>query len=275
MNSKLPHVPLTSLIIDDDVLAHDEIKRCIAEIDWMDQPQSCLNPVKAIDMIALLKPDLIFLDIEMPYLSGTELLDVLGPGSPPVIMTTAHRSYAFQGYRYEVEYFLEKPITLKPLLKALRKIRLAHIVNNPSLPINAATTIGPVPTSKKASSPTQNTATAAAAGKVDFSRTKMLIRKNDGILSIRYDELYMVRSDGNYLELFTKTGIHLIRKGLKEMLDFLPHYFIQTHRSYIVNSEFIETISYDTVTLAECSEDAKISKRFKRNVYRKLGNVHG
>lgn len=274
MNSKLPHAPLTSLIIDDDVLAHDEIKRCIAEIDWMDQPQSCLNPVKAIDMIALLKPDVIFLDIEMPYLSGTELLDILGPSSPPVIMTTAHRGYAFQGYQYEVEHFLEKPITLKPLLKALRKIRLAHIVNNPALPINAPI-ISPDPSSKKAPLSNQNTTTAAGAGKVDFSRTKMLIRKNDGILSIKYDELYMVRSDSSYLELFTKTGIHLIRKGLKELLDFLPHYFIQTHRSYIVNSEFIEGFSYDTVTLAECSEDAKISKRFKRNVYKKLGNVHG
>ncbi|HEV7382563.1 MAG TPA: LytTR family DNA-binding domain-containing protein [Dyadobacter sp.] len=275
MNSKLIHSPLTSLIVDDDILAHNDIKQRLAEIDWMDEPKSCLNPVKAIDMILSFKPDIIFLDIEMPHLSGTELLDILGPTSSAVIMTTAHRHYTFQAYEYQVHGFLEKPIKLRPLLRAISKVRLDHIVNTSAVMDS---------TSPQASSPQtddhtllspENTAAGKNAIQADFSKTKMWIRDKESIIPIDYKHLYMIKSNGSYVELFTNMQVYLIRKGIKKLLDTLPDYFIQTHRSYIVNSEFIIKLSDDTVLLSECKENAKISKRFRRKVYNKLGHIHG
>ncbi|REA56437.1 hypothetical protein DSL64_26955 [Dyadobacter luteus] len=275
MNSSFPDVLLRSLIIDDQISVHNQIKQHIAKIEFMDLPQSCINPIRAPQMITSLKPHIIFLDIEMPDISGIELLDVLGPISAAIIIVTAHKQHAWQGYQYHVQDFLDKPIQFRELFKAVNKVRLSYLAK--AMPIEssiAPLAVMPVATAPERR-PMEENPTVVNGLRARFEKTKMMIKVEKDVVFIKYSDLYMIRSEGNYLKLFTKAGTYVIRRKLKQVLESLPYDFIQTHRSYIVNSESVVRSYGNTILFSEISDNAKISKRFKHKVYRKLGQIHG
>ena len=110
------------LAIDDEILALDLIEDNIRKIPFLDLVKKCQNPIEAMEILRQQKIDLLFLDIQMPDISGIQLLKSL-PRKPVVIFTTAYSNYATEGYDLDVLDYLLKPYTFDRFLKAVNKAR--------------------------------------------------------------------------------------------------------------------------------------------------------
>lgn len=160
------------------------------------------NSIEAVKQINKSKPDLIFLDIEMPGLNGFDLLELLGGNPVKVIFTTAHSAYAIQAVGLKAAAYLLKPIQPEDLETALERVYTSIV-------------------------PKTNIAL----------KNKLSIPYADGIQLIPYEDIIYCRSNGNYTEFFLSTQDKIMAsKTLKHFGDLLPEsQFLRIHKSYIVN----------------------------------------
>lgn len=200
------------LVIDDEPIARKLLKEYIEETDFLELSGMAENPLKATGLINSLKPDLIFLDINMPKMSGLEFLRSI-PNLPMVIMTTAYGQYALDGFELAVVDYLVKPFSLERFLKASQKaLELKLLRGNQSAP--------------------------------EATEDDHFYVKCDGrIVKVIYDELLYVEGLANYIVLHTTTGKLVVYLTIKGLLDKLPPaQFMQVHKSYIVNTGRIDSI---------------------------------
>ncbi|WP_179412516.1 LytR/AlgR family response regulator transcription factor [Mucilaginibacter sp. E4BP6] len=203
---------LNCIIIDDEPIARKLLQEYIEETDFLKLVGVAENPVKAISVISSVQADLIFLDINMPKMSGIEFLKSSN-NLPMVIMTTAYGQYALEGFEMAVIDYLVKPFSLERFIKASRKaLQLAVLKQN---------TIKP-----------------------EEENTEYFYVKCDGkIERVLYNELIYVEAMANYITLYTiddKLVVYLTIKGILEKLP--PEKFMQVHKSYLVNKDKINTI---------------------------------
>lgn len=123
MEKKLTTPKLRCLIVDDEETAQYALIQLIKTVPWLSLEARCYSAVEAIDVIACGKFEIIFLDVQMPGLSGMELLSLLSPPKPQIIVTTAFREYAYEGFLHQVCHFLLKPIHPLPFMQAVLKAR--------------------------------------------------------------------------------------------------------------------------------------------------------
>jgi len=216
---------LKCLIIDDEPIARKLLQEYIEETDFLELVGTAENPLKATGLINSLKPDLVFLDINMPKMSGMEFLRS-APNLPMVIMTTAYGQYALDGFELAVIDYLVKPFSLERFLKATQKaLELKSLKDNKQEP--------------------------------EHILVGHFYTKCDGkIIKVIYDELLYVEAMANYIILYTTTGkliVYLTIKGILEKLP--PAQFIQVHKSHIVNTGKIDSIEGNML----CLGDVKIS----------------
>lgn len=114
-------MPTRCLIVDDEPLAIEILESFVKRVDSLELVGSCTNGVKAFDVLKKEKVDLLFLDIQMPKLTGIEFLKILNP-APKVIFTTAYRDYAVESYELNVVDYLLKPIAFDRFLMAINKV---------------------------------------------------------------------------------------------------------------------------------------------------------
>jgi two-component system LytT family response regulator len=272
-------VPLRCLIIDDEGSAHKTLKYHIGKVPWLAFAHSCMNAVQALEVISFTKPDIIFLDIDMPHLSGIEMLTLAGTISSSVILTTAHEKFAIQGYEHNVTDFLLKPISFPRFLRAVNKVRESASLSpaqiqgldsagshqlNPHHPFQIIDCTYP--------------AGAAQAQPVEtpvFSEKMMWIKVDKTIYPLEYNQIYMVQSYGNYVWICSKGRRDLVRASLTLLVKNLPPHFIQTHRSYIVNSEQISHISGNEIYMSDHNYKALIAKDLRNDFLKKLNVSYG
>jgi two-component system LytT family response regulator len=272
-------VPLRCLIIDDEGSAHKILKFHIGKVPWLEFVHSCMNAVRALEVISSLKPDIIFLDVDMPHLSGIEMLTLAGTISSSVILTTAHEKFAIQGYEHDVIDFLLKPISFTRFLRAVNKVRergsprptqreracaAASSGLNPHHPFHIV----------DCTKPTDAALTQSVDSPV-FAEKMMWIKMDKNIYPLEYKQIYMIQSYGNYVRIFSKSRVHLVRTSLTLLVKNLPPHFIQTHRSYIVNSAHISRISGNEIHMTDTDFKARIAKELRNDFFKKLPVSYG
>ncbi|WAC13273.1 LytR/AlgR family response regulator transcription factor [Dyadobacter pollutisoli] len=271
--------PLQCLIIDDESSAHKTLKFHMGKVPWLEFTHSCMNAVRALELISSIRPDIIFLDVDMPHLSGIEMLGLAGRISASVILTTAHEKFAIQGYEYDVTDFLLKPISFPRFLRAVNKVRER---GNPDPSRNerpaAAATNEPHP-----HHPFQivdctrpaDTALASPADSPVFAEKMMWVKVDKNIYPLEYKHIYMIQSYGNYVQIYSRAHKLVVRTSLTLLLKNLPPHFIQTHRSYIINSAHISHISGNEIYLTDLGFKAMISKELRNDFLRRLPVSYG
>lgn len=203
---------LKCLIIDDEPIARKLLQEYIEETDFLKLVGTAENPLKATGLINELQPDLVFLDINMPKMSGLDFLRSAN-NLPMVIMTTAYGQYALDGFDLAVVDYLVKPFSLERFLKASQKALELHTLKQ-----------------KK-----------PAAERAENSH--IFVKCDGRIEKVLLDELIYIEALANYVTLYTKTGKLLAYLTIKGILESLPPgKFLQVHKSYIVNLDFITTI---------------------------------
>lgn len=219
---------LKCVVVDDEAIARSLLADYISKIPELELIATCATALEAMPHIRSGKVDLLFLDIEMPEITGIDFLKSLGPG-PQVILTTAYSEYAIQSYEYGVADYLLKPIEFNRFYKSVN--RLLANVN-----IQAAPTVVPP--------------TATATEKTDDF---LFVKADNKVLKVNYAEIQYITSKGAYVQIVTTAGQKIMTlQSMNKMEEILPPAtFFRVHRSHIINISYVNAIEGNTLRLAD------------------------
>ncbi len=215
------------LLVDDEEPAHEVLRYFIGKIPWLETAGSCYNVIDASKAIPEVNPGVIFLDINLPELSGLELLKILRLDHTPVILTSAYAEYAVDGFACDVTSFLLKPIRFELFLKAATKIKLIH---------------------------DQQTGYRPAGYMHGMHHTSaddghLWIRADKKLLCLRFGDIFAIEGNGDYVKFYCADEVITSRCSLSTVSEKLTSpVFIKTHRSYIVNRNAIKQIDGKIIT---------------------------
>lgn len=209
---------LKTLIIDDEPLAHNVIRKYAEDIKSIEIKGFCKDALEAIEILEKQSIDLIFLDINMPKLSGIEFLKTL-KNPPLVILTSAYTEYAMEGYELNVLDYLVKPFSFARFLKAVQKAE--HQVQL-----------------------TQKSTIEEKVGSV-------FIKSNKKTYQVKFSEIIYIEGLGDYIKIYTEKSHLVTNISMKKMEELLPsNEFHRIHKSHIVNLMKIIAIEGNMVELA-------------------------
>lgn len=216
---------LKTIIIDDEPLAHQVILNHAKQLTQLKIIGQFYNPIQAMEFINREGVDLCLLDINMPKLSGLEFLQTL-VNPPLMIITTAYKEYALEGYEHNVCDYLVKPIEFKRFIKAINKAAAQHALIERSLVQEQKITI---PAEEKT----------------------ILIKGDKKVHRVPLDELIYIESYGSYLKYFM-TSEQIVGLGKMHDMEKLlpPTSFTRIHKSYIVNLSKIRSVAKNHVVIA-------------------------
>jgi len=208
------------LLIDDEKLARERLKKLLAGFhSTFKIIGEAKNGNQAESLINDLKPDIIFLDIEMPGQNGFELLSKL-PQLPIVIFCTAHEEYALKAFNTNSIDYLVKPVKLDRLEQTVKKIN--SLQNNlTSLQL-------------------QQVIQEISKNKQEKKMTSITVKKKDKIIFIKLEEVSHFEAQDKYVTIHTNQEEEIIEQSLSKLSEKLPEHFIRVHRKYIINSHFIK-----------------------------------
>jgi DNA-binding LytR/AlgR family response regulator len=208
---------LKTLIIDDEPLAQNVLKKYAEDIKSIEIKGCCKDALEALEILEKQTIDLIFLDINMPKLSGIEFLKTLKI-PPMVILTTAYTDYALEGYELNVLDYLVKPFSFVRFLKAIQKAE--H-----QLQLTQKSTI-------------------------DEKAESIFIKSNKKSYQIRFSEIIYIEGLGDYIKIYTEKSHLVTNLSMKKMEELLPaNEFYRIHKSHIVNRMKILAIEGNMVEL--------------------------
>ncbi|WP_117884136.1 LytR/AlgR family response regulator transcription factor [Aureibaculum luteum] len=209
------------LVIDDEPLALQVIQKHLDKIPGVEIVATFQNPVAAFDMIKSTKIDLIFLDIEMPLLSGIDFLKTL-QNPPKVIFTTAYRNYATESYELDVVDYLLKPISFPRFLKALNKYK--NLVNM--------------------------TVSESIIKEVEV-HDYLYVNSNKKFIKLNFEEILYVESLKDYVKVYLNDSSVITKDSISNFKHKLPKEFLRIHRSFIVNTNKVTAFTKVDVEIGE------------------------
>jgi DNA-binding LytR/AlgR family response regulator len=232
---------LQCIIVDDEPIARKGLEEDIRQIGFIDIIGVAESSFKALELVAIKNPDLIFLDIEMPRLNGLDFIKNL-KNPPMVIITTAYSKYALQGYELDVIDYLMKPIDFNRLLKSCTKAKeFEELKNNKS---------------RTLVSPTDHF---------------LFVKFNGKFEKIFSDEILFIEAANNYVILHTPAKKILTYDSLKNILINLPaDNFIKVHKSYIVAIGKVSSVEKNEINIS--GTIIPISRNLKDTVMQKILN---
>jgi two-component system LytT family response regulator len=210
------------VIIDDETPAREIIKHYLKEVDSVEVIAECADGFSGLKSVSFLKPDLVFLDIQMPRLTGIEMLEVLTE-KPEIIFTTAYDQFALRAFELNAVDYLLKPFQKRRFLDAVKKA------------------IDKIRSGKGNKEP----ASQLLAKKPELSSpiNRIVVRKGSAINLVPVEQIRYVEAQDDYVMIYHKTGKALKQQTLKFYEENLPkEYFVRIHRSYIVRIEEIKQI---------------------------------
>lgn len=218
------------IITDDEPIARKGLRSYIEKIDFLTLTGECEDAIQLNTMLKTTPPDLLFLDIEMPHISGIELLSSIH-NPPKVIIISAYEQYALKGYELDVVDYLLKPVSFERFLKAVNKV---HDLLEKE---------------------TKNTGEKYVFVKSDKQLKKILLK-----------EILFIESMENYITIYTTSSKEIVYTTLKHMLDSLPgENFLQVHRSYIANIEHIKSIEGNLLNIG--THKIPVARNLKDKVF--------
>lgn len=210
---------IRTLIVDDEPLARRGLRAALAKDREIEIVDEAADGPEAIEKIRSIKPDLVFLDIQMPELNGFEVLDSLGADEiPMVVFVTAYDQYALNAFQVHALDYLLKPYEDERLLEAVDRAK-AHLRQ------------------KNGSSPMKRVQEMLDSTRGERSRVgRIMVRSGGRITFVRVDDVDWIEAQGDYICLHTQGKKHLIREKISDMETQLsPENFLRIHRSTMVN----------------------------------------
>ena len=231
------------LVVDDEQPAREILQKHIGGVELLEWAGSCNNAVEALSFLQSNTVDLLFLDIQMPHILGTNFIRTL-KNPPKVIFTTAYRKYAVEGFELDAVDFLLKPIGFDRFLKAVNKIFQLNLQSNlPELekPEN----------SKESAQPF------------------LYFRSDRKMVKVLFNDILYIEGLRDYIKIFTTTKTIITKHLLASLQEMLPaDSFLRIHRSYIVSISKIDSYRSDIIEIAK--KELPIGRLYKHDVNKLL-----
>jgi len=225
------------MIVDDEPVAIRIIRQHLSKMDQYEVVKSCTDAMEAFRYLTRSEVDLLLLDIEMPELTGIQLFKTLDH-PPALILVTAHRDYAVEGFELNALDYLMKPVSFPRFIKALERFEQSQSANQ---------------TSNNHQSP-------------DFIFVTVDRKKK----KITLDEILYIESLKDYIRIYTRDEMIITKETTSGFEQRLPSdSFLRIHRSFIINVEKIEMISYDEISLGR--HTIPIGRSYREEVMERLG----
>jgi DNA-binding LytR/AlgR family response regulator len=229
---------INCIIIDDEPLARKGLKEYIADIDFLNLIGEYDNALKAAEQIGRGEVQLLFLDIQMPKITGLDFFKTLQQ-APPVIFTTAYHKYALDGFELNALDYLVKPVSFERFLKAAMRAKEFYEVRQ----VNSN------------DKPTE--------------ADHFFIKADNKLVRLNYDEILFAEALQNYVVIHTTEKKYITYLTFKSVEEYLPaSLFVKVHKSYIVSAGKIESIEGNEIRIG--THNIPISRNLKDEVMEKL-----
>ena len=240
---------ITCIIVDDEQPAIDVIEHYVKQIPSLQLLASFTNPLQALQLLNEKPVDLLFLDIQMPEISGIDLIRAIR-GRSKVILTTAYSEFVSEGFELEVADYLLKPVSFPRFLAAVQRVQQAQAASvNPRAP-------GALPQVKSI----ETTGDDDSADDYFFVKTEL----KGKMLKINLKEIDYIEGMKNYVAIHHDGTRTIALLNMKDLEDRLPtRYFMRIHRSYIIALEKIIAIEGNTVFLRKVKEGILLGETYK------------
>lgn len=230
------------LIIDDEPPAREILRQHIGGVDALQLVGLCSNAVEAISFLKQNPVDLLFLDIQMPQLLGTNFIRTL-QNPPKVIFTTAYRKYAIEGFELDAVDYILKPISFERFLKAVNKVLQISVATEAALP--------------------------SKENHADPNSLFLYFRADRKMVKVFFHEILFIESLKDYIKIVTTTKTIVTKYVLYTLEEMLPAgKFLRIHKSYIVAINKVDSYNAETIQIAK--HEIPIGKLYKIEVIRKL-----
>ncbi|SDM32470.1 LytR/AlgR family response regulator transcription factor [Kriegella aquimaris] len=227
------------LIVDDEHIARKILSDYVGKVPELELVASCSSALQALNHIKNDRIDVLFLDIQMPDLTGLDFLKIL-PNRPATILTTAYSEFAVQSYELDVVDYLLKPIDFDRFYKAVTKV-ISLKDSKVDYPLTSSPTL---------------------------STDKLFIKADGKIISVAFQDIIVINGQGPYVQLITVYNRKIMTlQSMSKLEELLPANFHRIHRSHIVNINHIDSIDGYMVRLKD--HTAIVSKN-KRDEFLKL-----
>lgn len=229
---------LKCIIADDEPIARQILESYISEMPYLELTASCKNAFEVLDVLQKESIDLLFLDINMPKLSGLSMLRTL-QHRPEVIITTAYPEYAIEGFELSVTDYLLKPFSLERFLQAVMKVQQKEPLQIESHVIE-----------------TQESAKS------------IFVKSDKKLLKIVTDDISYIEAYGNYVKIYTSEMI-LTPQTLSDIIEALPSQFLRIHKSFAINFNKLKLIDGNQIVL-DTETKLPIGKSFRKDLLDKI-----
>jgi two-component system, LytTR family, response regulator len=223
---------ISCLIVEDEPLARQLITQYVAKIPALSLVKACANPLEALDILRGTAIDILFLDVQMPEITGITLLKIL-QNKPYIILTTAYSEYALEGYELDVSDYLLKPITFERFLKAVEKATFR--LNNNELTPNKKEELINEKTIEK-----------------ELIQPFIFVKDGTKLVKIKLADILYIEGLKDYITIYTPEKKIVTLQRIKVLETQLPdNQFIRIHNSYIVALAWIDSIHKERVQIGK------------------------
>lgn len=244
-----PSTPLRCLVVDDDPLSVQIVLNCIANTPFLQAVGSCTSAIAAAEMLRTQTPpiDVLFLDVEMPMMSGIDLLR-MQIELPQVVLITSSDNYAVQAFEFAVADYLLKPLSYPRFLQAAQKV--LEIIST-----ERTTENDPIGLSAPATEP-------------DFTFVKM----DTKLVRVDFKEVQYVEALGDYVHIVTSHSKLIVYSTMRAIEEkFPPSQFVRVHRSFIANINCIQALEDNSLLIKD--KYIPVGQTYLRTVLQRLNRL--
>ena len=254
---------LRVIAIDDEPLALRRLEWCLQDVPDVALVGKTGNPQRGLELIRTLAPDVVLLDVEMPELSGFELIDALGTlddaPMPEIVFVTAFDHFAVKAFAVSVVYYLLKPVERNRLIEALERARVRRELRDAQARVQELREI------------IDNLRIDRRSDSQKRYETELWIREGDARVRVPVEMIERLEADGDYVRLHVGQRVRLLRARLGDLAERLdPARFVRVHRSEIVRHDLISAIrrheSGRTFAVLAGGREVPVSRRYVSRV---------
>jgi DNA-binding LytR/AlgR family response regulator len=232
---------MNCIVVDDNQLATTVIEHLISQVDFLNLKKTFSSSIEAFNYLKQESVDLVFLDVEMPGMTGIELIKNLEK-RPIIILITAKKDYAVEAFELNVADYIVKPVSLSRFMVAVSKAKELY-----------------ESTSQKVDTSAKN---------IDY----IFVRSNSVLSKVKINDIIYVQASGDYVNIYTKQKRYTVHITLKGIEGKLPSdKFYRLHRSYLVALDQVDAVEEDTAYLEK--HPVPIGEQFKKDLLKRLNLI--
>lgn len=238
--------PLRCLVVDDDPMSVQIVRTCISNTPFLEATAACSSAIEAAEVLRTQVFDVLFLDVEMPLMSGLDLLRTL-PAPPQVVLITSSQSYAVQAFEFAVADYLLKPLSYPRFLQAANKV-----LEN----VSAQRLAG------------EGSALGTAGHDAEFTFVKV----DNKLVRVDFADVFYVEALGDYVHLVTNRSKLIVYSTMRAIEEkFPPQRFVRVHRSFIINIAYVQALEDNSLLIND--KYIPIGQTYMRGLSQRLNKL--